>query len=59
MSAEFVAGNGEMEEMMVSQTPMGRVGEPQDIAKAILLLASDDAGWITGQVVQVSGGLML
>ena len=44
---------------MVAQTPMGRAGEPMDIAKVIRLLASEDAGWVTGQVVQVSGGLML
>ena len=51
--------DGQMQEMMVSQTPMGRVGEPQDIARVVRLLASDDAGWVTGQIVQVSGGLML
>ena len=45
--------------MMVQQTPLGRVGEPSDIAKAVLLLASDEAGWITGQIVQASGGMML
>ena len=45
--------------MIVGQTPLGRVGEPSDIAKAILLLASDNAGWITGQVVITSGGLMI
>ena len=44
----------------VSNTPQqGRIGEPSDIAKAVLLLASDDAGWITGQIVQVSGGMRL
>ena len=45
--------------MMVGQTPMGRVGEPPEVAKAVLLLAGHEAGWITGQVVQASGGLML
>ncbi len=45
--------------MFVAQTPMGRLGEPTDIAKAVLLLASNGAGWITGQVVQAGGGLML
>ena len=45
--------------MVIGQTPLGRVAEPSDIAKAILLLASDDAGWITGQVVKASGGLMI
>ena len=44
---------------MIAQTPLGRIGQPEDIAKAVVLLASDDASWITGQVLQSSGGLML
>lgn len=51
--------DGQMQEMMVSQTPLGRIGEPQDVAKIVRLLASDEASWVTGQIVQVSGGLML
>jgi len=38
--------------------PMGRVGMPEDIAKAALFLASDDAAWITGTTLNVDGGLM-
>ena len=49
----------EMTQAMVAQTPLGRIGQPEDIAKAVLFLASDDASWITGQVLQSSGGLML
>jgi len=45
--------------MFVGQTPMGRLGEPSDIAKAVLLLAGNGAGWVTGQVLQAGGGLML
>jgi len=45
--------------MFVGQTPMGRLGEPSDIAKAVLLLAGENAGWVTGQIVQAGGGLML
>jgi NAD(P)-dependent dehydrogenase (short-subunit alcohol dehydrogenase family) len=37
-------------------TPLGRVGQPADIARAILYLASDDAEWITGQILDSSGG---
>ena len=37
--------------------PLGRIGEPEDIAPAALFLASDDAAWITGQVLTVDGGL--
>ena len=39
------------------QTPLGRVGQPGDIAGVALFLASDEAGWITGQVIPVTGGL--
>ncbi|MCZ6671670.1 MAG: SDR family NAD(P)-dependent oxidoreductase [Verrucomicrobia bacterium] len=54
-----VRSDEQMLTMMVGQTPLGRLGEPSDIAKAVLLLAGDEAGWITGQIVQASGGLML
>ena len=49
----------EMIQAMVSQTPLGRMGKVEDIAKAVAFLASDDASWITGQSLQSSGGLML
>ena len=39
------------------QTPLGRIGQPQDIAPAVVFLASDDSGWITGQTLRISGGL--
>lgn len=40
-----------------SQTPLGRVGQPNDIAPAVAFLASDEACWITGELFYVSGGL--
>jgi 3-oxoacyl-[acyl-carrier protein] reductase len=46
----------ELEEAVVPTIPLGRVGQPADIADAILFLASDQARWITGQVIQVAGG---
>jgi 3-oxoacyl-[acyl-carrier protein] reductase len=49
----------EMVDALVAQTPLGRIGEPEDIARAVVFLASDDASWITGQVLQSSGGPML
>ena len=58
MSAEYLSDE-QMLTTILAQTPMGRVGEPSDIAKAVLLLASDDAKWITGKIVQASGGFML
>jgi NAD(P)-dependent dehydrogenase (short-subunit alcohol dehydrogenase family) len=39
--------------------PLGRVGEPDDVAAAVAFLASDDAAWITGHVLPVDGGLLL
>ncbi len=40
-------------------TPMGRLGEPEDIAGAVMMLLGDDARWVTGQVIEASGGLAL
>lgn len=40
-----------------SQTPLGRIGQVQDIAPIVAYLASDDAGWVTGEVVMASGGM--
>ena len=37
-------------------TPLGRVGQPQDIARAVVFLASDDASWITGESLIIAGG---
>jgi 3-oxoacyl-[acyl-carrier protein] reductase len=48
---------GEFEKQMVAQTPLGRIGQPADIAPAVVFLASDDARWITGETLDVSGGL--
>ena len=44
---------------MVGHTPLGRMGQPQDIAEAYLWLASDAASWITGQTLGVDGGLVV
>ena len=41
---------------MPSQPPLGRAGTPEDVAKAMLFLASDDAGFITGVALPVDGG---
>ena len=40
-----------------AQTPLGRIGQPQDIAPAAVFLASDDSSWITGETLYISGGL--
>lgn len=54
------AGNPDkLEEAFRRAIPMGRIGEPEDLPGAILFFASDDAGFITGQVLSVSGGLTM
>jgi 3-oxoacyl-[acyl-carrier protein] reductase len=45
--------------MMVSQITQGRVGTPDDIAAAVVFLASGPAGYITGQVIHVNGGMYM
>lgn len=41
---------------MEQQTPLGRIGQPRDIATTVAFLATDDGGWVTGQTLNVSGG---
>ena len=48
-----------LQQGMISKTAMGRAGEPEEIAAAIAFLASDDASFITGQTLNVSGGLSM
>jgi 3-oxoacyl-[acyl-carrier protein] reductase len=48
---------GEFRTSIESQTPLGRIGQVQDIAPAAVFLASDDAAWITGEALYIAGGL--
>ena len=43
--------------MLESQTPLGRVGQTDDIAPAAVFFASDDSKWITGETLLIAGGL--
>ena len=47
----------DFEKELVSQTPLGRIGQPGDIASVAIFLASDDSGWLTGELLAASGGL--
>lgn len=60
--ADYKEGAGNPEKLMEAFTrsiPLGRIGQPDDLPGAILFFASDDAGFITGQVLSVSGGLTM
>jgi 3-oxoacyl-[acyl-carrier protein] reductase len=46
-----------MRKQTEAQTPLGRIGQPQDIAPAAVFLASTDAAWITGETLLIAGGL--
>jgi 3-oxoacyl-[acyl-carrier protein] reductase len=46
----------EMRKNTEAQTPLGRIGQPQDIAPAAVFLASADSGWITGEILSLAGG---
>jgi len=48
---------GDFEKFIVAQTPLGRIGQPTDIAPVAVFLASADSGWLTGEILLVSGGL--
>ena len=55
----LVRDNQQVNAAIASNTALGRVGLPDDIGAAIAVLASDGAGWVTGQRLEVSGGMFL
>jgi 2-hydroxycyclohexanecarboxyl-CoA dehydrogenase len=60
--ADYKEGAGDpvkLEDAFRRSIPLGRIGQPEDLPGAILFFASDDAGYITGQVLSVSGGLTM
>ena len=54
-TAGFIGSD--FEKALVAQTPLGRVGQPQDIASVAVFLASNESGWLTGELQFASGGL--
>jgi 3-oxoacyl-[acyl-carrier protein] reductase len=47
----------DFEKQSIAQTPLGRLGQPDDVAPAAVFLASPDSAWITGETIRVAGGL--
>lgn len=48
----------EQVKQMIAQTPLGRLGRPDDIASAVAMLVSEDAHWVTGQNIRATGGIV-
>ena len=60
IGTDMTAGLPEsVKEKMLTDIPLGRMGEAEDVANAVLFLASDQASYITGQVVNVDGGMVM
>ena len=53
---DYFPNKDEMIDFAVQRTPMGRLGQPEDLARVVAFLASEAAGWITGQVIVADGG---
>jgi 3-oxoacyl-[acyl-carrier protein] reductase len=58
IETEMTAGlPEEAKKAILAQTPLGRIGRPEEVAAAVLFLASDEAGYVTGQTLRVNGGM--
>ncbi len=54
-----VRDNKQLNDMIASQTALGRVGKPDDVGSVVAFICSDDAGWVNAQRIEVSGGIHL
>jgi len=58
-AAGLIGVGGDYEKQLIALTPLGRVGQPSDIAPTAVFLASDESGWVTGEIICASGGWRL
>ena len=56
LAKKAVLGNREAERRILSRTPLGRMGQPEEVAGVAVFLASDDASYLTGQSIYPDGG---
>jgi 3-oxoacyl-[acyl-carrier protein] reductase len=56
-AAGLLGTDSEFEKHFLALTPLGRIGTPEDIAKVVAFLASNDSAWLTGEIILASGGL--
>ena len=55
-AAGVIGVGSDFEKQMIAMTPLGRIGQPSDIAPIAVFLASDESGWLTGEIIVASGG---
>ena len=55
-AAGVIGVGSDFEKQMIARTPLGRIGQPSDIAPVAVFLASDESGWLTGEIILASGG---
>ena len=56
---DFIKNDQDLLDKFAAMTMLGRLGQPEEIAKVALFLASEDASYITGQVIEPNGGMRL
>jgi len=56
-TAGLIGVEGDFEKQLLAMTPLGRIAQPSDIAPTAVFLASDEASWLTGEIISASGGL--
>ena len=55
-AAGVIGVGSDFEKQTIAMTPLGRIGQPSDIAPTAVFLASDESGWLTGEIILASGG---